>query len=652
MRRKQNIDVSNALQSGLFMPQSDWRPPKKFPDLSGEKIIGLDIETKDTDLVKRGPGFIRGDAEVIGVSVATTESSWYFPIGHLGGGNMGRESVDAFIRDIVKVKDRFICGANLQYELEGLDSRGIEICSKLIDVQVAEALINEESETTALDALCVKYLHTRKDEALLRQAAEACGLRDVKGNIWKLHSQYVGPYAEWDAKAPLLIFQEQLKTLKEENLESIFTLESKLLPLLWQMRKRGIRIDVERAQNLSKSLAIKEQELRQAMSVKYGTEIDEWSGPKIAMICDRLNIKYPKTDVGNPSFTSDYIEGTIHPFFDDLSDLRELSKLKDTFVDGWLLNNLVGEYVHPQWRQIATDEGGTRTGRMAAANPNPQQIPAGKYRKSGKPNDIGAEIRACFIPHVSGQRWAKYDYSEQEPRILTHFAAMMGMPGAVEVARRYQDRAFKIYPFMMEISGLDKRPAKDCYLGRCYGMGIKKLAYKFNKSEDEARQILAKFDSGLPWIKEIADQCMLVAQKRGYVKTLLGRRRHFNLYEPAESFKIRKANEACDARDRVDLTPVPLSVAEGKWRGLRLQRANTHKALNSLIQGSGADMIKAAMVMNWEDLKVLPYMQVHDELNHGVDSDEEAAKIHKNIENCVEMLVPVVSNMTIKENWT
>ena len=530
--------------------------------------------------------------------------------------------------------------------MEGLDiGLGIPIKSKLIDVQIAEALIDEESETTALEALCKKYLGGSKDETLLRQAAREHGLADVKGSLWKLHSKYVGPYAEYDALSPLLIFREQQKILANEELESIFTLESKLLPLLWAMRKRGIRMDVEKATNLSKELGRKESQMRGEMKQKYGVDIDEWSGPQLAMTCDRLGIKYPRTEIGNPSFTADFIEGTIHPFLDDVSDLRELSKLKDTFVDGWILKNLVGEYIHPQWRQIATDEGGTRTGRMAAANPNPQQVPAGKYRKTGKPNDIGAMIRSCFIPHERGLKWAKYDYSEQEPRILTHFAALCGFSRAEEMAASYRaDRAFKIYPKMMEwCGGIDKRVAKDLYLGRCYGMGIKKLAMKLGVSEDNARAVLKMFDEGVPFVKEIADSCMNAAQKRGYVKTLLGRRRHFKFWEPRESFKMRQQG--------MDVIPVRESAAKDKWPGLTLQRANTHKALNALIQGSGADMTKAAMIKNWEELKVLPYMQVHDELNYGVHDDEEHGQIHRRIETCVDMRVPVLSNPTIGEHW-
>ena len=653
-KRKIDFGKSNGICGTLFGPESNWKPPTSFPDLSGEKIIGLDIESIDPDLRTKGPGFIRGTASVSGISVATTSQAWYFPIGHLMGGNLDRESVTDWLRDTLAVSNRSVCGANLQYELEGLDkSLGVEIKSNLVDVQIAEALIDEESESTSLNALCKKYLGGSKDEKLLNDAAAAHGFKDVKGNIWKLHSKYVGPYAEYDAQAPLLIHQKQIMTLQNESLSSIFQLESKLLPLLWKMRKRGIRMDLERANNLSRKLKVEEDELRLAMKRKYGCDVDEWSGGQLAMICDRLGIKYPRTEAGNPSFTSDFIEGTIHPFFDDLSDLRELSKLRDTFVDGWIIDNAVGEYIHPQWRQIATDEGGTRTGRMAAANPNPQQIPAGKYRKTGKPNSIGAEIRACFIPHDKSLKWMKSDYSEQEPRILTHFAGLCGFTGAMDVVRKYQaSRDFKIYPFMMEISGLDKRPAKDCYLGRCYGMGIKKLAYKFNKSEEEAKEILRKFDTGVPFVKEIAESAMSTASRRGYVKTLLGRRRHFNLFEPVNSWKIREANKSCPPEQRIDLTPVREEVAKEKWHGLQLQRSNTHKALNAIIQGSAADMIKSAIIANWEQHRDLPYMPVHDEVNHGVEDQGHADKLHKTIETCVDMTVPIVSNMTVKDYWT
>ena len=556
---------------------------------------------------------------------------------------MDQGGVTAFIQDLVKDPNRSIIGANLQYELEGLSSEGIEVHSRCIDTQIAEALINEEALSNSLENLCKRYLGGSKDESLLRDAARDYGFTDVKANLWKMPAKYVGPYGEYDAQAPLLIFQKQLKMLEAENLLPIFELESKLLPLLWQMRKRGIRMDLEKAHNISKELKMQEDKLRQHMRVKYGTDVDEWSGGQLAMICDRLGIIYPRTAIGNPSFVADFIEGTNHPFLDDLSDLRELSKMRETFVDGWILDNAVGEYIHPQWRQCASDEGGTRTGRMAAANPNPQQVPAGKYRKTGKPNEFGKLIRSCFIPHIPGLKWAKYDYSAQEPRILVHFAELCNCTGAKLAAMRYRtDRKFDIYQLMVDAAGIDRRPAKDCYLGRCYGMGKKKMAYKLNKSLAEAEEILKKFDQGVPFVKEMAELCMSAASRRGYVKTLLGRRRHFNQWEPANSWDLRERG--------VDCRPTTEEAAKIKWPGERLQRANTHKALNAVIQGSAADMTKMAIIQCWEQHKILPYMQVHDELNFGVEQGL-TDKLQETIETCVKMQVPIVSDASIGEHW-
>jgi DNA polymerase I-like protein with 3'-5' exonuclease and polymerase domains len=646
--RKIKWDNADGICGTLFAPESDWVPPTSFPNLSACRTIGLDIESRDPDLMTKGPGFIRGNADVAGISVSTTDASWYFPIGHLSGGNINKIATIVWLQhELLCREDLTIIGANLQYELEGLDSLGIQIRGNLIDVQIAEALIDENSESTSLEALCKKYLGGSKDEALLKEAAAAHGFKHEKSSLWKLHSKYVGPYAEYDAQAPLKIWEAQKKIISNESLDRVFALESKLLPMIWRMRKRGICLDVEAAQGLSGRLLLEENQMRLDMRKKYGTEVDPQSGPKIALICDRLGIRYPRTAIGNPSFTADYLENANHPFLDDLAALRKLNDLRNDFVDGWLLKHHIGGKIHPQWRQIATDEGGTRTGRFGCANPNVQQIPAGKYRKTGKPNTIGQMIRACFIPHERGLKWAKFDYSEQEPRILTHFAALCNFTGACEVARKYSEsRLFKIYPFMMEISGLDKRPAKDCYLGRSYGMGIKKLALKFNKSEDEARKILAKFDAGVPFVKELAEAASHAAQERGYVRTLLGRRRHFNMWEPANSWRLRKDDPSMDCR------PVKTQeAAERKWPGTKLQRADTHKACNSVIQGSGADMAKQAMVDCYEKNSILPYMQVHDELNFGVQDEQHALQLQSSIEGCIPMEVPIVSNLEIGEHW-
>lgn len=637
-------DHSNHLQQGLFVPSADWQPPKSFPDLTGVDEIGLDIESRDPKLKESGPGFIRGDAQVVGISIATSDASWYFPIAHLGGGNMDRGNVIRYLRDLLSDPNRLIVGANLQYEFEGLNSLGISIAGPVYDVQIAEALIDEESEAGySLGALCKKYLGGGKDETLLKLAAEAYSV-DAKSGLWKLPAKYVGSYAEYDAQSVLKIKEAQQRIIEEEELQQILAIENKLLPIVFKMRLKGIRIDLEAAAALSKKLKLEEDELRGEMFKEYGCFVDEWSGPMLAKICDRLKIIYPHTARGNVSFTGDFLDASDTKFLMQVSDLRGLSKLRDTFVEGWIFGNEVKGRIHPVWRQMASDEGGTRTGRMAASNPNPQQIPAGKYRKTGEPNEIGRALRACFIPD-DGLMWAKFDYSQQEPRILTHFAAECKFTGAVGARQAYiNDPKFDVYNYMVQAAGIDRRPAKDCYLGRCYGMGKNKLAAKLGVTVERAVQILAKFDQGIPFVKDIAEDTSHRAQQRGYIRTLLGRRRHFKFWEPTDKFQME--------RDlKINILPLPLDQAKTRWPGKILQRSNTHKALNALIQGSAADMTKAAMIQNYEQHGILAYMQVHDELNYGVTGEEQATKLQQVIENCVDMTVPIKSDLSLGRHW-
>jgi DNA polymerase I-like protein with 3'-5' exonuclease and polymerase domains len=582
---------------------------------------------------------------VVGVSVSVVDGSWYFPIRHLGGGNMDVNNVVRFLDDLLSREDLWIVGTNLQYECEGLDSLGIGISGKLLDVQLAEALLDEERWSGYdLDTLALDHLGIGKDETLLKEAASAYGI-DPKSQLWKLPSWYVGPYAEWDSMAPLRIIEKQLPLLKEQNLLEIFEIESRLLPLLWQMRRNGIPVDLGAAEELDKTLArdyVKHQKL---YTSKFGGTIDEWSGPQIAAKCDELGLKYPHTVKGNPSFEGDWLDNQEHPFFQLVADLRELSRFKDTFVKKLIFENQIKGRIHCQWKQLANDEGGTRTGRMANANPNIQQTPAGKYRMTGKPSPIGQAIRAMFRA-PKGEKWLKMDWSQQEPRILTHFAALCDFTGAKLARMAYQkDPMMDFYKFMMESANIDRRPAKDMYLGRCYGMGIKKMAKKLNCSEEEARRILGNFDEKVPFVKQIAESCSNSAQKRGYIKTLLGRRRHFTLWEPMNSWQLRQDNPNMDTR------PLPLHLAQDKWPKLQLQRANTHKALNALIQGSAADMIKAALLKIHDETGIVPWMAVHDEIDMGVKDDAQAKQCQEIAEHCVDMTVPIRIDAELGDHW-
>ena len=648
-KRKFKPDSSDNFQDSLFQPASNWEPVKEFPNLNGIKAIGLDIETKDPFLKERGPGFIRKDAKVVGFSVATIDTAWYFPIDHLGGGNIPREAALSFLAGQVRDPSRYIVGANLQYELEGLDAGlGIDVRSRVIDIQIAEALIDEEAETYQLDALSKKYLGKGKDETLLREAASAYGV-DPKSGLWKLHSKYVGPYAEFDAMGPLHIFQKQLEILKREGTEGVFQLEMELLPILWEMRKQGIPMDMEAADKLSTLLKQEEDKLRLRLKHEFNTDCNEMSGPEIAVVCDRLRILYPRTALGAPSFTADYLDEADHPFLILINDLRECSGMRNKFVDGWIHKNAVNGRIHPQWRQCASDDGGTRTGRMAASNPNPQQVPAGKYRKTGKENPIGRAIRACFGSDTG--LFGKLDYSQQEPKVLVHFANLCNYTGARAAAQAYaKDKKLDFYTFMQEAAGIDRRPAKDMYLGRCYGMGADKLARKLNRTKEEAAQILQVFDEKVPFVKEIADACMEAANSRGYIKTLLGRRRHFNLWEPFDAYK-RNRDFKNGVPGAAPCVPLREEEARQKYPGVQLRRSNTHKALNALIQGSSADMTKAALIKIRREGNVIPYMQVHDEIDFAARDEAHALQCQHLAETCVEMTVPIRADLSLGKTW-
>jgi DNA polymerase I-like protein with 3'-5' exonuclease and polymerase domains len=384
-------DTSNTLTESLFKPSSSWVLPTSFPNLSKVKVIGIDTETCDPYILDRGPGFIRRDARVVGVSIGVEDKGWYFPVDHLGGGNCNREAVIYFLSDLLKRTDLTVCGANLQYDIEALEmSLGVKIAGKLVDVQVAEALINEESmEGYSLEALTRKYLGEGKDETLLNEAAEAYNIHPKSG-LWKLHAKYVGPYAEFDAMAPVQIFKTQLEILKKEKLLDIFALESKLLPLLWEMRRIGIPVDVDQASRVVIDLQAKENVIRAGINKEFGCKIDEWSGKMLASLCDRLGYQYNRSEKGNPSFESSFLENSHIPVLKQIGELREINRLRTVFVQDWIFKNQIKGRIHPQWKQLASDDGGTRTGRMAAANPNPQQVP-------GR-SDLAPMIRGIFRP--------------------------------------------------------------------------------------------------------------------------------------------------------------------------------------------------------------------------------------------------------------
>lgn len=622
-----------SLQLPLFNPtDSDWCPPTTFPRLSG--IVGLDVETYDPNLLSRGPGGVRGDGYLVGISVANGDFVGYYPISHLGPGNLGKDIVCTWLRRELGRPDLTVVGANILYDVEWLSTEGIEVKGRLIDVCMLDALIEEEAnESMSLNALCQRHLGKTKNEDLLREAANVYGV-DPKSGLWSLPPKYVGEYAEWDALAPILIYEKQQIELAKQGLMDIAELEIKLTPLLWKMRRRGVRVDLEAGKLVQAQLTHDENGTLRCIEQQIGWRPDIWSAKSLAKVFDQLGEGYQTTKKGAPSFTKDFLSHHQNEVIKAISDAREINRLRTVFVEDWISKYTVNGRAYPEWRQLASDDGGTRTGRMASANPNMQQIPSRA--------EIAAMIRALFIAD-EGSLWGKLDYSQQEPRLLVHFASVMqsrgtNMPGAYDVRDAYRnDPKMDIYAMLATMGNISRRHAKGATLGRMYGMGAKKYAEQQGVSISEGERILAEFDQRVPFVRILADRLATLADTRGWIRTLGGRRRHFNLWEPRYSEQ--------------ETIPLPLEKAQKAYEG-PLRRYGTRKALNALIQGSAADMTKRAMVRVHDELGVVPTLAVHDEIDACVDGIETLNKIKEVAETAYDLQVPIVADCKLGEHWS
>lgn len=618
------------MQQILFTPNSNWTPPEVLPDLSGAKLIAVDTETCDPNLRQRGPGAVRRDGYVVGISVATDNGiNCYLPIAHGDGGNLDKAKVLAWANKELGRSNQAKVGANFTYDLEWLRASGVEIKGPLYDVQIAEPLLDEEKASYSLNALAKEYLGEEKNEKELIEAAKAFNV-DPKGGLHLLHSRYVGPYAEADARQTLRIFQLQEPKLRANDLWNIFMLETDVTPVVLDMRFKGVRINVDRAEHVSGILSTEETNLLHSLYKAGGFELNPWSNLDLAKACEKLNIQFPRTEIGNPSFDLGFISSSEHQFLKDLTRWRKINRLRTVFIDGLVLNHVHEGRIHAKFNQLRKDDSGTRTGRFSSENPNLQQIPAR--------DSLARHVRSLFIPE-EGHKWAKLDYSQQEPRVLVHYATLCNLPGAQDLCNEFiKNIDTDFHQVVADMAGIERRDAKTINLGMFYGMGVKKLAVELGRSEADAFALFNQYHQRVPFVRELAVDCARTASSRGYITTLLGRRRHFNMYEPV--------NQGAKY-----YPPARLDKLKAELGDVPVKRAMTHKALNALIQGSSADMTKKAMVTIYKELGLVPHMQVHDELDYSVVSEAQAKEVKELMETCVALKLPIKTDLTLGNSW-
>ena len=612
--------------SFVYKPPTEWTPPDAFPtqQLKNAKEIAIDLETRDPRLKELGPGYIRGDGEAVGVSIACDGFADYFPFAHESGFNFPKKRVLDFVKDVVSEKQDKVFH-NASYDVGWLKNEGITVQGRIIDTMVVAPLIDENQFWYSLNALGRQYVNEGKTEGELVQAAEEWGL-DPKAEMWRLPSAYVGTYAKQDAALTLKLWNHFKILLEEQNLWNIFELEMNVLPIILDMKQRGVRVDVERAEVLKKKLIIREKNTLQKIKKESGVqEVQLWAANSLSKVFDALKLSYLRTPTGMPSFTKAFLENHSHPVAQLIREAREINKTHSTFIDSILKHEHNGR-IHAEIRQLKGETGGTVTGRLSMSNPNLQQVPA-------RNKEIGPLIRSLFLPE-KGEKWCSADFSQQEPRILTHYASRSHYDGAETVADAYRNGDADFHQEVATLVGIDRKTAKTIGLGIMYGMGKGKLSDQLGVSVEEASSILQRFNTYAPFVRQLADSVMRSANQKGYIKTILGRRCHFDMWEPLKYGMGR---------------PMKYKEAVHEYNG-EIKRAFVYKALNKLIQGSAADMTKQAMVRCFA-AGHSPLLQVHDELVFSVEDEKDVENICKLMEEAVSLDVPNKVDAEVGKNW-
>ena len=612
------------MQIPLFKPQTEWLPPESFPDLSKYDEIAIDLETKDPDLMKMGSGSVVGKGDVVGIAVAVPGWSGYYPIAHEGGGNMSRAKVLKWFQGVLNTPADKIFH-NAMYDVCWIKALSLNINGKLIDTMIASALVDENQMRYDLNSCAKRYTGKGKNETDLYQAAKDWGV-DPKAEMYKLPAIYVGAYAEKDAEITLELWQELKKEILHQDIESIFDMETELFPCLIDMRFLGVKVDVTAANQLKKELTQKEEQLLHQVKKETGVDTQIWAARSIAQVFDKLKLDYDRTEkTQSPSFTKNFLQNHPHPLVKLIAQAREINKAHTTFIDTIIKHSYKGR-IHAEINQLRGDNGGTVTGRFSYSNPNLQQIPA-------RNKDLGPLIRALFVPE-EGHTWGCFDYSQQEPRLVVHYAALQNLYGVDDVLDAYREGDADFHTIVADMAEIPRSQAKTINLGLFYGMGKNKLQAELGVSKDVSDSLFRQYHNRVPFVKQLMDNVMSRAQDSGKIRTLLGRLCRFHLWEPNQ-FGIHKA------------LPHDQALME---HGPGIKRAYTYKALNKLIQGSAADMTKKAMIELHKE-GIVPHIQVHDELDISVEDPAHAEKIKNIMEEAEILEVPNKVDYESGPNW-
>ena len=635
-------------QLPLLTPPKVWRPPTELPSLAGCRRVAVDVETYDPTLMELGPGVRRG-SYVVGLAVGTDDGRRvYLPVRHQGGGNLDEGLVWRWARAELNAFGGELVGANLIYDLDYLAENGVTFpkVRRFLDVQNAEPLLDEHRLEYNLDALAETYLGERKQETLLREAALAYGFgttnAEIKRNLWRLPAAYVGPYGEGDVDLPLRLLKLQEAELAKQGLTELFDLESRLIPVLLAMRRRGVRVDLSRADEVRVRLVRERDEAIAEMRRLAGPAADLMAPDSFAKALTERGLRFPLTGkTGAPSITKAWLKQNAgDALVDAVARGRRVDTIINTFLDGHVGRHSINGRIHCEFHQLKGEDGGT-IARLSSSNPNLQNIPA-------RDEEIGPLVRSLFVPE-EGESWVQDDLSQIEYRFLAHYARG---PGSDEARRLYNETPktdfHKLCATFLGADPEDKfvrKRVKNTNFCIVYGGGTKKLALTFGCGVPEAEAFARTYHEKLPFVKKTAEAASKAAQRQGVVRTVLGRVQRFHLWEPAGNYDRK-------------FSPLPRERAVAEY-GEGIVRAFTYAALNRVLQGSAADLMKKAMVAIWEaglcDELGAPLVTVHDELDWSAPARPAARaaldEAKRLMGSCLKIRVPILAERKEGASW-
>ena len=445
-------------------------PPPLVPAPAG--IVALDFETEDPTLLDCGSSWaFAGKGSILGMAVAWEGFEAYYPINHREG-NVDARMVMSWLSDHFRRPDiKFVC-ANAVYDI-GWARRetGLYPAGGVEDVQFMAALLDEYRLSYSLDNLSKDYLNAGKATDVIHSIADRCRVKynDVMANLKHLPGHILAPYAATDARRTYDLHKVLLGDISDQDLETVHRLESDLILMSVDMKRRGIRVNVAEAERLSEDIKSRRfPELQADIKRETGVHVEPWEAETCeralaqrGIVCEKTRTGQPKIDQYNLSHWA-----KTDRVAENILRLRKMSKIQNTFLDGHILGHEYHGRIHADINQLKSEREdgsgfGTVSGRYSCTAPNLQQIPT-------RDKEWGPVMRSLFLPE-EGQLLASLDYSSQEPRLAVHFAAKSGLRGAAEAVAQFKENPRTDYHQMVaEIANIPRSQAKAINLG-CFG---------------------------------------------------------------------------------------------------------------------------------------------------------------------------------------